>query len=142
MRAAGIQGRAQVGLLEVHPRRALRLPADPAEGVRRHAGAGQALGPGPVLEGEILRQANVSRMKKETPMEGAGDKLMQELRDVVAAAEEMLAAGADSERVKEIRERLEGAGEQLEARVRKHPYAALGIAAGVGLIIGILLARK
>jgi ElaB/YqjD/DUF883 family membrane-anchored ribosome-binding protein len=81
-------------------------------------------------------------MKKETPMEGAGDKLMQELRDVVAAAEEMLAAGADSERVKEIRERLEGAGEQLEARVRKHPYAALGIAAGVGLIIGILLARK
>ena len=75
-------------------------------------------------------------------MEGAGDKLMQELRDVVAAAEEMLAAGADSERVKEIRARLEGAGEQLEARVRKHPYAALGIAAGVGLIIGILLARK
>jgi len=75
-------------------------------------------------------------------MEGAGDKLMQELRDVVAAAEEMLAAGADSERVKEIRARLEGAGDELEARVRKHPYAALGIAAGVGLIIGILLARK
>ena len=75
-------------------------------------------------------------------MDTAGDKLMQELRDVVAAAEEMLAAGADSERVKEIRERLAGAGDELEARVRKHPYAALGIAAGVGLIIGILLARK
>jgi ElaB/YqjD/DUF883 family membrane-anchored ribosome-binding protein len=81
-------------------------------------------------------------MKKEAPTEAAGDKLMQELRDVVAAAEEMLAAGADSERVKEIRERLEGAGDELQARVRKHPYAALGIAAGVGLIIGILLARK
>ena len=81
-------------------------------------------------------------MKKEAPMDAAGDRLMQELRDVVAAAEEMLAAGADSERVKEIRERLEGAGDELEARVRKHPYAALGIAAGVGLIIGILLARK
>jgi ElaB/YqjD/DUF883 family membrane-anchored ribosome-binding protein len=81
-------------------------------------------------------------MKKEAATETAGDKLMQELRDVVAAAEEMLAAGADSERVKEIRERLEGAGDELEARVRKHPYAALGIAAGVGLIIGILLARK
>jgi len=75
-------------------------------------------------------------------MDAAGDKLMQELRDVVAAAEEMLAAGADSERVKEIRERLAGAGDELEARVRKHPYAALGIAAGVGLIIGILLSRK
>jgi ElaB/YqjD/DUF883 family membrane-anchored ribosome-binding protein len=81
-------------------------------------------------------------MKKEAPMDAAGDKLMQELRDVVAAAEEMLAAGADSERVKEIRERLAGAGDELEARVRKHPYAALGIAAGVGLIIGILLSRK
>jgi ElaB/YqjD/DUF883 family membrane-anchored ribosome-binding protein len=81
-------------------------------------------------------------MKKEAAAETAGDKLMQELRDVVAAAEEMLAAGADSERVKEIRERLEGAGDELEARVRKHPYAALGIAAGVGLIIGILLTRK
>jgi ElaB/YqjD/DUF883 family membrane-anchored ribosome-binding protein len=81
-------------------------------------------------------------MKKEAPMDAAGDKLMQELRDVVAAAEEMLAAGTDSERVKEIRERLAGAGDELEARVRKHPYAALGIAAGVGLIIGILLSRK
>jgi ElaB/YqjD/DUF883 family membrane-anchored ribosome-binding protein len=81
-------------------------------------------------------------MKKEAPMDTAGDKLMQELRDVVAAAEEMLATGADSERVKEIRERLAGAGDELEARVRKHPYAALGIAAGVGLIIGILLTRK
>ena len=86
-------------------------------------------------------------------MEAAGDKLMQELRDVVAAAEELLAAGSDGERLKEVRERaevalqgarerLEGAGEEIESRVRKHPYAALGIAAGVGLIIGILLARK
>jgi len=81
-------------------------------------------------------------MKKEAATETAGDKLMQELRDVVAAAEEMLATGADSERVREIRARLEGAGDELEARVRKHPYAALGIAAGVGLIIGILLTRK
>jgi len=88
-------------------------------------------------------------------MELAGDKLMQELRDVVAAAEELLAAaGSDNaERLKEIRdraevalrgarERLEGAGEEVEDRVRKHPFAALGIAAGVGLIVGILLSRK
>jgi len=88
-------------------------------------------------------------------MELAGDKLMQELRDVVAAAEELLAAaGSDNaERLKEIRdraevalrgarERLEGAGEEVEDRVRKHPFAALGIAAAVGLIVGILLSRK
>lgn len=88
-------------------------------------------------------------------MEAAGDKLMQELRDVVAAAEELLAAAGseNAERLKEIRDRaevalrgararLEGAGEEVEDRVRKHPFAALGIAAGVGLIVGILLSRK
>ncbi|MGH8732981.1 MAG: DUF883 family protein [Burkholderiales bacterium] len=88
-------------------------------------------------------------------MDAAGDKLMNELREVVAAAEELLAAaGSDNaERLKEIRNRaevalqgardkLEGAGEEIEDRVRKHPYAALGIAAAVGLVIGILLSRK
>jgi ElaB/YqjD/DUF883 family membrane-anchored ribosome-binding protein len=87
-------------------------------------------------------------------MDAAGDKLMQELRDVVAAAEELLAAASPSaERMKEIRdrteealrgarERLGDAGIELEDRVRKHPLAALGIAAGVGLVIGLLLSRK
>jgi ElaB/YqjD/DUF883 family membrane-anchored ribosome-binding protein len=88
-------------------------------------------------------------------MEAASDKLMQELRDVVAAAEELLAAAGseNAERLTEIRERaevalrgarerLEGAGTEIEERVRQHPFAALGIAAGVGLIVGILLARK
>lgn len=76
-------------------------------------------------------------------MEAAGDKLMQELRDAVAAAEELLAGATPSpERIQEVRERLEGAGAQLEAQVRKHPFAALGIAAGIGLVIGLLLARK
>jgi ElaB/YqjD/DUF883 family membrane-anchored ribosome-binding protein len=88
-------------------------------------------------------------------MDAAGDKVMKELRDVVSAAEELLAAAGseNAERLKEIRdrtatalqgarERLEGAGEEIEERVRKHPYAALGIAAGVGLIVGILLSRK
>ena len=88
-------------------------------------------------------------------MDAAGDKLMNELREVVAAAEELLAAAGsgNAERLKEIRaraevalqgarEKLEGAGEEIEDRVRKHPYAALGIAAAVGLVIGILLSRK
>ena len=87
-------------------------------------------------------------------MEAAGEKLMQELRDVVAAAEELLAAATPSaERMKEIRdraeltlrgarERIEEAGGEVEERVRQHPYAALGIAAAVGLVIGLLLARK
>lgn len=87
-------------------------------------------------------------------MAAAGDKLMQELRDVVSAAEELLAGASPSaERMREIRdraevalrgvrERVEGAGAELEDEVRKHPYAALGIAAAVGLVLGILLSRK
>lgn len=87
-------------------------------------------------------------------MDAAGDKLMQELRDVVAAAEELLSAAAPSaEKMKDIRdraeealrgarERLAGAGDDLEQQVRKHPVAALGIAAGIGLVLGLLLSRK
>jgi ElaB/YqjD/DUF883 family membrane-anchored ribosome-binding protein len=87
-------------------------------------------------------------------MDAAGDKLMQELRDIVSAAEELLAAAQPSaERMKEMRERadealrgarerLESAGGELEDQVRKHPYAALGIAAAVGLVIGVLVSRK
>ena len=88
-------------------------------------------------------------------MDAASDKLMEEYREVVAAAEELLnaAAGADAERMQELRgraeealrkarARLEGASFQLEAQVRDHPLAAVGIAAVVGLVVGILLARK
>jgi ElaB/YqjD/DUF883 family membrane-anchored ribosome-binding protein len=86
-------------------------------------------------------------------MDAASDKLMRELRDVVIAAEELLGAGGSAERLEEIRvrveealraarERLEGVEQSLEDQVRRHPFAALGIAAGVGLVLGLLLARK
>jgi len=88
-------------------------------------------------------------------MEAATDKLMDELRDVVAAAEELLkaTAGEQGERIEEIRaraeeslrvarERLEGVGSQLDDQVREHPWTAVGIAAGIGLVVGILLGRK
>ena len=87
-------------------------------------------------------------------MDIAGDKLMKELREVVAAAEELLSAATPSaEQMKEIRDRaedalrgararIEGAGGEIEEQVRKHPFAALGIAAAVGLVVGILLSRK
>jgi ElaB/YqjD/DUF883 family membrane-anchored ribosome-binding protein len=87
-------------------------------------------------------------------MDAAADKLLKELREIVAVAEDLLAApGASAERMKEIRERAEealrGARERVEAvsgdledQVRRHPMAALGIAAGVGLVVGLLLSRK
>ena len=94
------------------------------------------------------------------------DKLMQDLRVVVADAEELLkaTAGQTGEKVEKIRAkaeeslriarvRLQSAGkavqqgavdvaESVDDQVHKNPWAAVGIAAGVGLVIGILLARR
>ena len=72
------------------------------------------------------------------------NNLMDDLRAVIADAEELLRATADQAgpRVQEARERLGGAGRQLDAQVREHPWAAVGIAAGLGLLAGILLSRK
>ena len=81
--------------------------------------------------------------------------LMDDLRAVIADAEELLRATADQagprvqeareraeESLRNARERLHGAGRELDAQVREHPWAAVGIAAGIALIVGILLSRK
>jgi ElaB/YqjD/DUF883 family membrane-anchored ribosome-binding protein len=90
------------------------------------------------------------------------DKLVQDLRTVVTDAEELLkaTAGQTGERIEKIRARAEGsvrsarerlqaagddvqdAARELNGRVHDNPWAAVGIAAGVGLVAGILLARK
>jgi ElaB/YqjD/DUF883 family membrane-anchored ribosome-binding protein len=57
-------------------------------------------------------------------MEAASDKVINELREAMAAAEKLLAES------------------EIEERVRKHPLAAIAVAAGVGLLIGLLLSRK
>jgi ElaB/YqjD/DUF883 family membrane-anchored ribosome-binding protein len=88
-------------------------------------------------------------------MEAPADRFMDELRNVIADAEELLRATADQtgpkvqevraraeESLRNAREHLQGAGKQLDAQVREHPWAAVGIAVGIGLIAGILLSRK
>ena len=88
-------------------------------------------------------------------METAKNNLMDDLRAVLADAEALLRATADQagphvqeararaeESLRSARERLEGTGRQLDAQVREHPWAAVGVAAGIGLLVGVLLARK
>jgi len=88
-------------------------------------------------------------------MEAPADRLMDELRAVIADAEELLRATADQagpkvqevraraeESLRNAREHLQGAGRQLDSQVRENPWAAVGIAAAVGLLAGILLSRK
>jgi ElaB/YqjD/DUF883 family membrane-anchored ribosome-binding protein len=94
------------------------------------------------------------------------EKLMRDLRVVVADAEELLKATAamTGERVDKVRAKAEesvrgararlqemGDSAQMQAReaareveqqVRDNPWTAVGIAAGVGLVLGILLGRR
>lgn len=88
-------------------------------------------------------------------METPRNNLMQDLQALFAGAEELLRATAGEaapkvqeararaeETLRNARERLEGVGGQLDEKVREHPWAAVGIAAGIGLLVGVLLARK
>lgn len=88
-------------------------------------------------------------------MDVTTDKLMQDLRAVVSDAESLLkaTAGQSGEQIEKARahaeaslraarETLQGLGGQLDEQVRENPWAAVGIAAAVGLLLGVLLARK
>ena len=87
-------------------------------------------------------------------MESA-DKMMDDLRAVIADAEALLRATAGEaaphlqeararaeESLRAAREHLQGAGAELDTQVRANPWLAVGIAAAIGLVAGILLARK
>lgn len=98
--------------------------------------------------------------------EVSSDKLMRDLRMVLEDAEELLraTAGQAGEKVGEARARAEESirmaraalgemgDEALERTreavasaddyVRENPWTAVGIAAGIGLVVGVLLARK
>jgi ElaB/YqjD/DUF883 family membrane-anchored ribosome-binding protein len=96
----------------------------------------------------------------------AKDKLVEDVKDVISDAEAFIhetgeslggkageARSKLSEKVLAARERLkqiegvvrekaiEGA-KQTDRVIREHPYESIGIAFGVGLLIGILINRK
>jgi ElaB/YqjD/DUF883 family membrane-anchored ribosome-binding protein len=88
-------------------------------------------------------------------MESTERNMMDDLKAVIADAEELLRSTADQagpkvqevraraeESLRVAREHLAGAGAELDSQVRANPWAAVGIAAGVGLVLGILLSRK
>ena len=88
-------------------------------------------------------------------MDISSDKLVKDLRTVVTDAEDLLKATASQtgERVEQVRARAEEslrlaraslheAGNEIDAQVRQHPWTAVGIAAGIGVLLGVLLGRK
>jgi ElaB/YqjD/DUF883 family membrane-anchored ribosome-binding protein len=92
----------------------------------------------------------------------ANQRLSGDLKLVMRDAEELLkaTAGEAGERVKEVRGRLTTALESAKATcerlqdktvqaakatdnvIREHPYESIGIAFGVGLLVGVLVGRR
>jgi len=96
----------------------------------------------------------------------ARERVMADLRSLVHDSEELLkaTAGDVSEKAREARTRLSAALERSKSTVadlqsqamagakaaarkadtviREHPYESLGVAFGVGLVIGVLVGRR
>ena len=94
------------------------------------------------------------------------DKLMADLRQVISDAEDLLRLGAEQtgtgasewrakveDRITQAKykladlqdsaiERAKAAGHAADDYVHDHPWKAIGAAAGVGLIIGLLIGRR
>ena len=98
----------------------------------------------------------------ETPVEVNREKLAQDLRVLIRDAEELLKVGATEagSKVEQLKARLQAsvgrmketchdleekvvAGAKATDKViREHPYESIGVAFGVGLLIGVLVTRK
>lgn len=96
----------------------------------------------------------------------ARERVMADLKSLVRDSEDLLKATASdvSEKAKEARSRLtaalerakgtcdslqeqtvataKAAAKKADAMIHTHPYESLGVAFGVGLLIGVLVARK
>lgn len=90
------------------------------------------------------------------------DKLVTDLKRIVNDSEELLHATKDvaGEKAHEMRERLTEAMESAkrtcqrmeekaiegakaaDRTIREHPYQSIGVAFGLGLLIGVLVTRK
>jgi ElaB/YqjD/DUF883 family membrane-anchored ribosome-binding protein len=92
----------------------------------------------------------------------ANERLFTDAKHLTHDAEELLSAtaGEANDKIKEVRARLAKAVESAKATcenlqgttvraakatdsvIRKHPYESIGIAAGVGLLVGLLVGRR
>ena len=105
-------------------------------------------------------------MLESTTTTSSTTKLMEDLKVVIADAEELLRMTADQmgDKAVDLRLRMQTrldhakgdlarlqeaalvrakeAGQAAEAYVHDHPWRAVGIAAGVGLVIGLLISRR
>ena len=109
---------------------------------------------------------NDNTMAADAAPSSARERLMSDLRVVIADAEELLkmTAGQAGDKAADVRARIEErlararaeltlmqaqamnsvreAGEQADQYVRDNPWQAIGIGAGIGFVLGLLIARR
>lgn len=80
----------------------------------------------------------------ETLLKGAGAAAGQEYASLLKRAQEKLLRAKDEMQRLEDNALLNAkyAARVADRTVHEHPYAAMGIAAGVGLLLGMLIARR
>lgn len=98
----------------------------------------------------------------ENELRDSTQKLLQDLRQVVQDGEEVLRAGAGElgeksvaaraklsaalasakETAKKLQDKTIAGAKATDKVIREHPYQSIGIAFGVGLLIGVLVNRK
>ena len=82
-------------------------------------------------------------------------KLNHDLQEVITDAEALLSATAGdlgekarearaklSQRIAAAKEKIAAGAKQADQVIRTHPYESIGVAFGVGLLIGFLATRK
>jgi ElaB/YqjD/DUF883 family membrane-anchored ribosome-binding protein len=110
----------------------------------------------------MTKEKNVMETRSVSDIEEATEKLLQDLKEVVHDGEDLLRAGAEElgERGAAAREKLTAALEmaketqrRLQERavagakaadgyIRENPYQSIGVAFGVGMLIGLFAARR
>jgi ElaB/YqjD/DUF883 family membrane-anchored ribosome-binding protein len=88
------------------------------------------------------------------------DTFLTDLRTLVTEAEKLLSQGEDASNGSPLRARFEAAqerftdmyvgakkkiiagGKYTDSAIRENPYQSLAIAAGVGLLLGVLISRR
>ena len=85
---------------------------------------------------ELLTQMDQYQRQAEATANHAGEKVV-ELRERLSTALESAKVTAQR-----LEEKTIEAAKATDRVVREHPYQSIGIAFGVGLLIGVLVARK
>ncbi|MBB4302723.1 ElaB/YqjD/DUF883 family membrane-anchored ribosome-binding protein [Rhodobium orientis] len=103
-------------------------------------GNGKTDGPSAAELDEQIRQLRTDITELAHTMRGMGDAKARDFKKRARGKAEEISAGAE-DALTALTDQLEEIERQVGRKVRKNPFAALGIAAGVGFLVAMLARR-